>query len=56
MERYNIKNAEKKWQEIWSEKKINASILDKNKKNSIALKCFLIRRVKFIWDTLEIIQ
>ena len=32
MERYNIKNVEKKWQDFWSEKKTNPAILDKNKK------------------------
>ena len=32
MERYNIKNVEKKWQDIWSKKKYNAAILNKDKK------------------------
>ena len=32
MERYNIKVIEKKWQDIWSKKKVNAAVLDKNKK------------------------
>ena len=32
MERYNIKIVEKKWQDIWNEKKSDAVILDKNKK------------------------
>ena len=36
MERYNIKNVEKKWQDIWSTQKNAAAILDKNKKNFIA--------------------
>ena len=31
MERYNIKNVEKKWQNIWYTKKTNAAVLDKNK-------------------------
>ena len=32
MERYNIKNVEKKWQKIWSTQKKDAAILDKKKK------------------------
>ena len=32
MQRYNIKNIEKKWQDIWSTQKTNAATLDKNKK------------------------
>ena len=32
MERYNIKNIEKKWQDIWSSKKIDSATIDKNKK------------------------
>ena len=32
MERYNIKNVEKKWQDVWSNKKTDAAILDKKKK------------------------
>ena len=32
MERYNIKNIEKKWQDIWSTKKIDKATIDKNKK------------------------
>ena len=35
MERYNIKNIEKKWQDIWSTEKVDAATLDKNKKNFI---------------------
>jgi len=40
MERYNIKVVEKKWQEIWSKKKTNAAILDKNKKKFYCLEMF----------------
>ena len=40
MERYNIKNIEKKWQDIWSEKKTDAAILDKNKKKFYCLEMF----------------
>ncbi len=32
MERYNIKNIEKKWQDYWSKKKTLASKIDKKKK------------------------
>ena len=56
MERYNIKNIEKKWQDIWSSKKTDSAIIDKNKKNFIALKCFHIHLGKYIWVMLEIIQ
>ena len=40
MERYNIKNVEKKWQEIWSSKKTDASTVDKNKKKFYCLEMF----------------
>ena len=40
MERYNIKNVEKKWQDIWSSKKTDSSILDKNKKKFYCLEMF----------------
>jgi leucyl-tRNA synthetase len=40
MERYNIKNVEKKWQEIWSKEKTNTSILNKNKKKFYCLEMF----------------
>ena len=40
MERYNIKNVEKKWQDIWSSKKSNASVLDKSKKKFYCLEMF----------------
>ena len=30
MERYNIKNVERKWHDIWSGKKVDAAILNKN--------------------------
>ena len=55
MERYNIKNVEKKWQDIWSKKKTDAALLNNKKKNSIVLKCFHILQVKFIWAMFEII-
>ena len=40
MERYNIKFVEKKWQDIWSLKKTDAAILDKNKKKFYCLEMF----------------
>ena len=40
MERYNIKNIEKKWQEIWSKKKTDNAFLDKNKKKFYCLEMF----------------
>ena len=40
MERYNIKNVEKKWQDIWSNKKTDAAILDKKKKKFYCLEMF----------------
>ena len=40
MERYNIKIVEKKWQDIWNEKKSDAVILDKNKKKFYCLEMF----------------
>ena len=40
MERYNIKVIEKKWQDIWSKKKVNAAVLDKNKKKFYCLEMF----------------
>ncbi len=40
MERYNIKNVEKKWQEIWSTQKKDAAILDKKKKKFYCLEMF----------------
>ncbi len=40
MERYNIKIVEKKWQDIWSSKKTNSAILDKNKKKFYCLEMF----------------
>ena len=40
MERYNIKNVEKKWQDFWSKKKTDAAILDKNKKKFYCLEMF----------------
>ena len=40
MERYNIKNVEKKWQEVWSKKKSYAAILNKNKKKFYCLEMF----------------
>ena len=56
MERYNIKNVEKKWQDIWAKKKTHAAILNKSKKNFIVLKCFPTHQVKFIWVMYAIIQ
>ena len=40
MERYNIKNVEKKWQDIWSKKKTYAAILNNNKKKFYCLEMF----------------
>ena len=40
MERYNIKNIEKKWQDIWSTKKTDAAKLDKNKEKFYCLEMF----------------
>ncbi len=40
MERYNIKVVEKKWQEIWSKKKVNTANLDKNKRKFYCLEMF----------------
>ena len=50
MERYNIKNVEEKWQDIWSSKKTDSVILDKNKKKFYCLEMFPYPRGKFIWD------
>ncbi|MDC0205227.1 leucine--tRNA ligase [Pelagibacteraceae bacterium] len=40
MERYNIKDVEKKWQTFWSKNKTNASIVDKNKEKFYCLEMF----------------
>jgi len=40
MERYNIKDIEKKWQDIWSKNKTDSSILNKNKKKFYCLEMF----------------
>jgi leucyl-tRNA synthetase len=40
MERYNIKNIEKKWQNIWSSKKTNSVVIDKNKRKFYCLEMF----------------
>ncbi len=40
MQRYNIKNIEKKWQDIWSKQKTDSAILDKNKKKFYCLEMF----------------
>ena len=40
MERYNIRDVEKKWQSLWSETKVNNSIVDKNKKKFYCLEMF----------------
>ena len=40
MERYNTKNVEEKWQNVWASKKTDAAILDKNKKKFYCLEMF----------------
>jgi len=40
MERYNIKNVEEKWQNVWASKKTDAATLDKNKKKFYCLEMF----------------
>ena len=40
MERYNIKNIEKKWQDYWSKNKTNVAKIDKNKKKFYCLEMF----------------
>ena len=40
MERYNHKVVEKKWQDIWSEKKTNSVKIDKNKRKFYCLEMF----------------
>ena len=40
MERYNTKNVEKKWQDIWAKKKTHAAILNKSKKKFYCLEMF----------------
>ncbi len=40
MERYNIKNVEKKWQDIWSKKKTYAAVLNNKKKKFYCLEMF----------------
>jgi len=40
MERYNIKKTEKKWQAIWSKKKTDSAIFNKNKKKFYCLEMF----------------
>jgi len=40
MERYNIKSIEKKWQDLWSDKKTHAAIIDKSKKKFYCLEMF----------------
>ena len=40
MERYNIKNIEEKWQDIWSSKKIDSALLNKKKKKFYCLEMF----------------
>ena len=40
MERYNIKEVEKKWQNLWSKEKTNTSKIDKNKKKFYCLEMF----------------
>ena len=40
MERYNIKNVEEKWQNVWASKKTDAATLNKNKKKFYCLEMF----------------
>ena len=40
MERYNIRDVERKWQSLWSESKVNNSVVDKNKKKFYCLEMF----------------
>jgi len=40
MERYNIKNVEEKWQNVWTSKKTDAATLEKNKKKFYCLEMF----------------
>ncbi len=40
MERYNIKEVEKKWQDFWATKKTDSAILNKNKKKFYCLEMF----------------
>ena len=40
MERYNIKNVEKKWQDYWSKKKTDSSVINKSKKKFYCLEMF----------------
>ena len=40
MERYNIKSVEKKWRDIWAEKKVSAASVDKKKKKFYCLEMF----------------
>ncbi len=40
MERYNKKTVEKKWQDIWSQKKTDSAFVDKNKKKFYCLEMF----------------
>ena len=40
MERYNIKNIEKKWQDFWLKKKVDTVVTDKNLKKFYCLEMF----------------
>jgi len=40
MERYNIKNIEKKWQDVWSSKKADSAYIDKGRKKFYCLEMF----------------
>jgi len=40
MERYNIKNIEEKWQKIWTSRKTDSVVLNKNKKKFYCLEMF----------------
>ena len=40
MERYNFKEIDSKWQQIWSDKKVYKSKIDKNKEKFYCLEMF----------------
>ena len=39
MERYNINNVEKKWQDIWAKNKTDVAFLNKNRKKIFSTLC-----------------
>ena len=49
MNKLDVKEIDKKWQNFWLEKKLYLKIQTK-RKNFIALKCFLILQEKYTWD------